>query len=92
MFKKVKTLTDILFQVNNEILPVGIYASMVFMIFVSLTTDWLRYKIVIVIQALCGVFIYFLLSFYTSFISVIVSIHMIVVFSFLNDYYLFLGC
>lgn len=44
------------------------------MIFVSLLTDWLRYKIVIVIQALCGVGIYALLSFCTSFLSVIVSI------------------
>lgn len=63
------------FQVNNEILPIGIYATMVSMIFVSLTTDWLRYKIVIVIQALCGVGIYALLSLCTSFMSAIVSIN-----------------
>lgn len=66
---------DIKFQVNNEILPIGIYASMICMIFVTLTTDWLRYKIVIVIQALCGVGIYTLLSVCTSFMSAIVSIN-----------------
>ncbi|XP_016660496.1 folate transporter 1 isoform X2 [Acyrthosiphon pisum] len=59
-------------QVNNEILSIGVYASMIFMIFVSLTTDWLRYKIVIVIQALCGVCIYALLSLFTSFTSIVV--------------------
>ncbi|XP_026812488.1 folate transporter 1-like [Rhopalosiphum maidis] len=59
-------------QVNNEILTIGVYASMICMIFVSLTTDWLRYKIVIVIQAFCGVCIYTLLSFFTSFLSVVV--------------------
>ncbi|XP_022166166.1 folate transporter 1-like isoform X2 [Myzus persicae] len=59
-------------QVNNEILSIGVYASMIFMIFVSLTTDWLRYKIVIVIQALCGVCIYALLSLCTSFTSIVV--------------------
>ncbi|CAI6344649.1 unnamed protein product [Macrosiphum euphorbiae] len=58
-------------QVNNEILSIGVYASMIFMIFVSLTTDWLRYKIVIVIQALCGVCIYALLSIFTSFTSIV---------------------
>ncbi|KAL5245249.1 hypothetical protein ACI65C_012659 [Semiaphis heraclei] len=59
-------------QVNNEILSIGVYASMIFMIFVSLTTDWLRYKIVIVIQALCGVYIYASLSLFTSFTSIVV--------------------
>lgn len=47
---------------------------MIAMIFVSLMTDWLRYKIVIIIQALCGVGIYTLLSLCTSFTSVVVSI------------------
>jgi len=69
---------NIQFQVNNEILTIGVYASMIFMIFVSLTTDWLRYKIVIVIQALCGVCIYALLSLLTSFTSIVVSIVTIV--------------
>ncbi|XP_025411517.1 uncharacterized protein LOC112684297 isoform X2 [Sipha flava] len=59
-------------QINNKILPIGVYASMISMIFVSLTTDWLRYKIVIVIQALCGVCIYALLSLLTSFTSVVI--------------------
>ncbi|VVC39411.1 Hypothetical protein CINCED_3A006075 [Cinara cedri] len=59
-------------QVNNEILPIGIYASMISMIFVALTTDWLRYKIVMVIQALCGVGVYALLSLCTSFTSIVV--------------------
>lgn len=62
------------FQINNVILPIGIYSSMASMIFVSLTTDWLRYKIVIVIQALCGVGVYVLLSLCTSFASIVVSI------------------
>ncbi|VVC39412.1 Reduced folate carrier,Major facilitator superfamily domain [Cinara cedri] len=58
-------------QVNNVILPIGIYASMISMIIVSLTTDLLRYKIVIVIQAMCGVAVYAILSLCTSFISVV---------------------
>lgn len=41
------------------------------MVIVSLTTDWLRYKIVIVIQALCGVGVYALLCICTSFTSII---------------------
>lgn len=69
-----QVIKHILFQINNEILTVGVYASMICMIFVSLTTDWLRYKIVIVIQAFCGVCIYASLSFFTSFTSLIVSI------------------
>lgn len=45
------------------------------MIFVSLTTDWLRYKIVIVIQGLCGIGVYTLLSFCTSLTYMYVSIN-----------------
>lgn len=62
---------------------------MIAMIIVSITTDWLRYKIVIVIQALCGVSIYILLSFCTSFTSVIVSNILInnIIMDFLKLYY-----
>lgn len=57
------------------------------MIFVSLTTDWLKYKIVIVLQALCGICIYTLLSLYTSLTSLIVSI--LICYFFLDIKYLY---
>ncbi|XP_050432344.1 folate transporter 1-like isoform X2 [Adelges cooleyi] len=59
-------------QINNEILPIGIYSLMVSMIFVTLTTDLLRYKAVIVIQAICGTVVYAILSLCTSFPSMII--------------------
>uniref|UniRef100_A0A1B6CPJ0 Major facilitator superfamily (MFS) profile domain-containing protein n=2 Tax=Clastoptera arizonana TaxID=38151 RepID=A0A1B6CPJ0_9HEMI len=50
-------------QVNQDIFPVSTYSHMLSLIVVFLITDYLRYKVIIIIDALCGVIVYLLLIF-----------------------------
>ncbi|CAI9729233.1 folate transporter 1-like isoform X1 [Octopus vulgaris] len=50
-------------QVNNEVYPVWVYTNLVCLLIILLVTDFLRYKIIIVIAALCYVATWFLLLF-----------------------------
>lgn len=59
--RKVKYICTFLLQVSQSIYPISTYSHMIQLIVVFLVTDFLRYKPVILIDALSGITVYVML-------------------------------
>ncbi|XP_046669330.1 folate transporter 1-like [Homalodisca vitripennis] len=48
-------------QVSQEIFPVSTYSSFIFLVMVFLITDFMRYKVIIILQAICATITYLMI-------------------------------
>nr|CAD7443766.1 unnamed protein product [Timema bartmani] len=59
--------------INQEIFPTGTYCNCIWLVLVLLATDLLRYKPIIILEAIGGIGCWALLSFSTNYVSMIMA-------------------
>nr|CAD7573188.1 unnamed protein product [Timema californicum] len=59
--------------INQEIFPIGTYCNCIWLVLVLLATDLLRYKPIIILEAIGGIGCWALLSFSTNYVSIIMA-------------------